>query len=221
MTAKGRLTVVLGGKSFGKSFVRSKAIEEIGKLPNSNCVVVAVNMRDTDVADLLPTVDKKLSELVRTAETGGLIDVFEGGLALYLAAEQRAGPAAMAASLSLRNFIGMFSDKSRGGRDALIAALSSCNKLPAIVIDEANRGLPGEGGEVAVGMVLASGCPWQAEKSGVSDKGFCRLVLYWASESQGCSSGLDPEALAWFVKLTKESHHANVILISAPLPWQA
>ena len=162
MTAEGQLTLVLGGKSFGKSFVRAKAIEEIGKRPNSSCVVVAVDMRNTEVTDLLPTVDKKLSELVQTAQTGGLINVFAGGLAVYLAAQQSAGPAAMPANLSLRNLIGMFFDKSTG-RDQMIARLSSYNKFPAIVIDEANRGLPGQGGQDSAGLVLASGCPWQTE----------------------------------------------------------
>ena len=153
---------MLGGKSFGKSFVKAKAVAKVRET-YKNVEVIDVDMRDRSLKrkpSLVRSVEEEQRGASVSASLGFLMPSFMGVVvneALKVVGDAAAEFAAKQTTSALQKVVDKTTDEDL---DALLTQITAKGKFPALVIDEANLGLPASGmGKEEAKRVLALGCP--------------------------------------------------------------
>ncbi|CAJ1355714.1 unnamed protein product, partial [Effrenium voratum] len=154
MESTGLLTLVLGGKNLGKTFLKQAALRAC----SSNVVVVSADMRDMPGTSLLNaillTANKTLKERTGDNDVGQYVPSWLGIISAAVLTIEGLGPAASPVGAFIKDMAGIATSrrKVRSAIDAFLSRVRASSKRSAIVVDEANLGLPGltngqDGGE--------------------------------------------------------------------------
>ena len=145
MASTGAFTVVLGGKNLGKTFLTKAAVRNC----SSDVVVLSANMRnmpgDSLLDAILMTANRSLEGLANQKDFSQSIANVAGVISAIASAMENLGPAATpVANLVKESISGIFTrSQVRRGIDAFLEMMRESSKRNAIVVDEANLGLPG------------------------------------------------------------------------------
>ena len=155
MEKTGLLTLVLGGKNLGKTFLKKAALQRCC----SNVVVLSEDMRNNPGASLLDVLLQvargTLEKMTTEEEFKPLIPTLSAILSAAAVAFEGFAPAAAPISNYVRdvvNVVSMAAGKREKALDEFLQMVCKTSKKPAIVVDEANLALPGltngqDGGE--------------------------------------------------------------------------
>ncbi|CAJ1435930.1 unnamed protein product [Effrenium voratum] len=145
MESTGLLTLVLGGKNLGKTFLKQAALRAC----SSNVVVVSADMRDMPGTSLLNaillTANKTLKERTGDNDVGQYVPSWLGIISAAVLTIEGLGPAASPVGAFIKDMAGIATSrrKVRSAIDAFLSRVRASSKRSAIVVDEANLGLPG------------------------------------------------------------------------------
>ena len=149
MEEPGLLTLVLGGKNLGKSFLRKTALQR----SSANLVALSVDMRSRPGTNLLDSIlvsanqswEEVADEEGISAVLGSLSGIVSAAMVVQENMGQAANPIAMLASNLVKTVVETATKKSfvRSAVDAFLARVNAGRKQTAIVVDEANLALPG------------------------------------------------------------------------------
>ena len=137
--------MVLGGKNLGKTFLTKAAVRNC----SSDVVVLSANMRnmpgDSLLDAILMTANRSLEGLANQKDFSQSIANVAGVISAIASAMENLGPAATpVANLVKESISGIFTrSQVRRGIDAFLEMVRESSKRNAIVVDEANLGLPG------------------------------------------------------------------------------
>lgn len=157
--SRGVMTVVLGGKSFGKSFVKAHAIASIQNRTSTDCTVVDIDMRSLKVKSMAQRVETQINAELNPSWRAKLSKVIAQPFSMAVAwaiAKSRA-PATQPVSNAARDLMELlvkydFSENM----DKEIRKFTRDGRFLGIVIDEANRGLPQDGHLAEAQQVLSN-----------------------------------------------------------------
>ena len=139
----GLLTLVLGGKNLGKSFLKKAALKRCC----SKVVVLSEDMRNKPGASLLDALlqvaNRTLKKMTTDEDFKTYIPALPGIVSAVAAAIEGIGPAATAISNSVRDVVSMAAGKREKALDEFLKMVRKTSKKSAIVVDEANLALPG------------------------------------------------------------------------------
>eukprot|EP00438_Fugacium_kawagutii_P027724 Skav222573 [mRNA] locus=scaffold791:252311:253417:+ [translate_table: standard] len=146
MEKTGVLTLVLGGKNLGKSFLKKAALQRCC----SKVVVLSEDMRNKPGASLLDALlqvaNRTLKKMITEEEFKPFIPALSAIFSAAAMAIEGFGPAAAPVSNYVRDVASMAAEKREKVRSALdefLQKVCEASKKPAIVVDEANLALPG------------------------------------------------------------------------------
>ena len=149
MAQPGLLTLVLGGKNLGKSFLRKTALQR----SSANVVALSVDMRSRPGTNLLDSIlvsanqswEEVAYEEGISAVLGSLSGIFSAAVVVQENMGQAAHPIATLPNNLVKTVVETVTKKSfvRSAVDAFLARVNAGTKQTAIVVDEANLALPG------------------------------------------------------------------------------
>ena len=145
MDLPGLLTLVLGGKNLGKSFLRKTALQR----SSANLVALSVDMRSMPGTNLLDSILKSahqtLEKVADERDTSQYFGPLSGIVAALTSAFENMGPAASPVAGLVRSVVETATKKDmvRSAIDTFLARVKAASKRTAIVVDEANLALPG------------------------------------------------------------------------------
>ena len=194
----GKLTLVLGGKSVGKSLVVSYVAEQVRQAPHGNRTILLADMRDMPAKDFYEAVLSVASRQTNVLDILTQLPLFgkrfRAGpqsrvwrfiqqlpfMATLLGA-LRAGMAAAAAPLAMavQNFVKSLDDdhKAQALSELVKGIVEKCNDT-TIIIDEANLALPKDGNDAKAETAKAA----LAQITGITKQNLKASVVLISSE---------------------------------------
>lgn len=147
MLLPGRFTLVLGGKSLGKTFVRNLTSRQLERAANSTLTVLDVNMRDVPGSTLFQALTKRARSLSRNRAKFFAKEIFSVLGAVF------------GSTSSLFQSLGDLVSKVSAERQQeslthFIEEVEANGNVTCIIVDEANLALPGSGGQDAAKEAL-------------------------------------------------------------------
>ena len=146
MQEPGKLTLVLGGKNLGKSFLKKTALQR----SSGKVVALSVDMRSRPGTNLLDSIlvsaNQSWEEVADEEGISGILGSLSGMVSAAVVVQQNMGQAATFATMAnnlVKTVVETVTKKSfvRSAVDAFLARVKT--KPTAIVVDEANLALPG------------------------------------------------------------------------------
>ena len=147
MQEPGKLTLVLGGKNLGKSFLKKTALQR----SSDKVVALSVDMRSRPGTNLLDSIlvsaNQSWEEVADEEGISGILGSLSGMVSAAVVVQQNMGqaanPFATMANNLVKTVVETVTKKSfvRSAVDAFLARVKT--KPTAIVVDEANLALPG------------------------------------------------------------------------------
>ena len=144
MSENGLLTLLLGGKNLGKSFLKKIALKSCC----SDLVVVSVDMRSRAGTNLLDSIllsaSQTLEEVADERDNSQYLGPLSGIVSALISSIQNMGQAASPVATLVKSVVETATKKDvvRSAIDTFLARVNAGSKRTAIVVDEANLGLP-------------------------------------------------------------------------------
>ena len=143
-------TLVLGGKSLGKTLIRNHTVCEIENEANANLTIVDVNMREHPSEELFNAIFRRVAEKSKDSASNlkqilGKVASGLGGLASAVMVGTNPDKVAPAASapVSITVMIERLSSSSKEETlSSLISDLKGKGNMTCVVVDEVNQALP-------------------------------------------------------------------------------
>ena len=141
----GLLTVVLGGKNVGKTFLKQAALRKCC----SSVVVLSVDMRRRPGSSLLDALVGVANETVKEMATSKEFSAYAGPVSGIVSAAVSVmngmGPASAVIGNLVQETVSIASNRNqvKSAIDAFLQMVNDATKRSAIVVDEANLALPG------------------------------------------------------------------------------
>ena len=177
----GLLTLVLGGKSVGKSLVVSYVAEQVRQAPHGNRTILLVNMRQMPADDFYEATLSVASKQTNVLDILTQRFIQQLPFMSTLLGAWRAGMAAAAAPLatSVQNALASLNDRAKAECLAqLVNDIKKKGNNTAIIIDEANLALPTDGNNAKAETAKTA----LAQITGETKEAFTASVVLISSE---------------------------------------
>eukprot|EP00439_Symbiodinium_sp_Y106_P075139 s910_g14.t2 len=177
----GLLTLVLGGKSVGKSVVVSYVAEQVRQAPHGNRTILLVNMRQMPADDFYEATLSVASKQTNVLDILTQRFIQQLPFMSTLLGAWRAGMAAAAAPLatSVQNALASLNDRAKAECLAqLVNDIKKKGNNTAIIIDEANLALPTDGNNAKAETAKTA----LAQITGETKEAFTASVVLISSE---------------------------------------
>ena len=176
----GLLTLVLGGKSVGKSLVVSYVADKVRQAQGSSRTVVLANLRRGGEADFYQAVFGAAAEQQGLAEK--LPSLFKEVVTMasgLVAAAENLNAATAPLAASVRSIIGIMRPEQKALTfSKLVKSIQETGNNTAIIIDEANLALPNDGNDAKAETAKTA----LAQITGETKEAFTASVILISSE---------------------------------------
>ena len=176
----GLLTLVLGGKSVGKSLVVSYVADKVRQAQGSSRTVVLANLRRGGEADFYQAVFGAAAEQQGLAEK--LPSLFKEVVTMasgLVAAAENLNAATAPLAASVRSIIGIMQPEQKALTfSKLVKSIQETGNNTAIIIDEANLALPNDGNDAKAETAKTA----LAQITGETKEAFTASVILISSE---------------------------------------